>query len=54
MRSVNRMSPRHVAIFIGIMFLTIIGGAAESESAIAAALKDKMNLLVSIAFGVSI
>jgi Ca2+:H+ antiporter len=33
-------------IFIGIVFLAIIGGAAESGSAIAVARKDKMDLPV--------
>ena len=38
-------------IFIGIVFLAIIGGAAESSSAIAMARKNKMDLSVSIALG---
>jgi Ca2+:H+ antiporter len=41
-------------IFIGIVFLAIIGGAAESGSAIAMARKDKMDLSVGIALGSSI
>ena len=41
-------------IFIGIVFLAIIGGAAESVSAIALARKDKMDLSVGIALGSSI
>jgi Ca2+:H+ antiporter len=38
-------------IFIGIVFLAIVGGAAESGSAIAMARKDKMDLSVGIALG---
>lgn len=38
-------------IFIGIVFLAIVGGAAESLSAIAMARKNKMDLSVSIAIG---
>jgi Ca2+:H+ antiporter len=41
-------------IFIGIVFLAIIGGAAESGSAIAVARKNKMNSSVGIALGNSI
>jgi Ca2+:H+ antiporter len=41
-------------IFIGIVFLAIIGGAAESASAIAVARRDKMDLSVGIAIGSSI
>jgi Ca2+:H+ antiporter len=41
-------------IFIGIVFLAVIGGAAESGSAIAVARKDKMDLSVGIAIGSSI
>ncbi len=37
--------------FIGIVFLAIIGGAAESSSAIAMARKNKMDLSVGIALG---
>jgi Ca2+:H+ antiporter len=41
-------------IFIGIVFLAIIGSAAESGTAIAVARKDKMDLSVGIALGSSI
>src|SRR5262245_33010005 len=41
-------------IFIGIVFLAIVGGAAESGSAIAVARKNKMDLSVGIALGSSI
>jgi Ca2+:H+ antiporter len=41
-------------IFIGIVFLAIVGGAAESGSAIAVARKNKMDLAVGIALGSSI
>ncbi len=37
--------------FIGIVFLAIVGGAAESGSAVAMARKDKMDLTVGIALG---
>jgi formate hydrogenlyase subunit 4 len=37
--------------FIGIVFLAIVGGAAESGSAIAMALKNKVDLTVGIALG---
>ncbi len=40
--------------FIGIVFLAIVGGAAESGSAIAMARKNKMDLGVGIALGSSI
>jgi Ca2+:H+ antiporter len=40
--------------FIGIVFLAIIGGAAESGSAIAMARKGKMDLTLGIALGSSI
>ncbi|HUL68795.1 MAG TPA: calcium/proton exchanger [Gemmatimonadales bacterium] len=40
--------------FIGIVFLAIVGGAAESGSAIAMALKNKVDLTVGIALGSSI
>jgi Ca2+:H+ antiporter len=40
--------------FIGIVFVAIVGGAAESGSAIAMALKNKMDLSLGIAFGSSI
>jgi Ca2+:H+ antiporter len=38
-------------VFIGIVFLAIVGGAAESGSAIAMGLKNKMDLSVGIALG---
>ena len=38
-------------VFIGIVFLAIVGGAAESGSAIATARKNKMDLAVGIALG---
>jgi Ca2+:H+ antiporter len=41
-------------VFIGIVFLAIIGGAAESGSAIAVARKNKMDLSLGIAIGSSI
>lgn len=41
-------------VFIGIVFLAIVGGAAESGSAIAMARKNKMNLALGIALGSSI
>src|SRR6185436_11079359 len=41
-------------VFIGIVFLAIVGGAAESSSAIAMALRNKMDLTVGIALGSSI
>jgi Ca2+:H+ antiporter len=41
-------------IFIGIVFLAIVGGAAESGSAIAMARKNKVDLTVGIALGSSI
>ena len=41
-------------IFIGIVFLAIVGGAAECGSAIAMARKNKMDLAVGIALGSSI
>lgn len=40
--------------FIGIVFLAIVGGAAESGSAIAMARKNKLDLTVGIALGSSI
>ena len=40
--------------FIGIVFLAIVGGAAESGSAIAVARKNKMDLSIGIALGSSI
>jgi Ca2+:H+ antiporter len=41
-------------VFIGIVFLAIVGGAAESGSAIAMARKDKLDLTVGITMGSSI
>ena len=41
-------------VFIGIVLLAIVGGAAESGSAIAVAMKNKMDLSLSIALGSSI
>jgi Ca2+:H+ antiporter len=41
-------------VFIGIVFLAVIGGAAESGSAIAMARKNKLDLTVGIALGSSI
>jgi Ca2+:H+ antiporter len=41
-------------VFIGIVFLATIGGAAESGSAIAMAQKNKLDLTVGIAMGSSI
>ena len=38
-------------VFIGIVFLAIVGGAAESGSAIAMGRKNKMDLTVGIALG---
>ena len=40
--------------FIGIVFLAIVGGAAESGSAIAMARKNKVDLTIGIALGSSI
>jgi Ca2+:H+ antiporter len=40
--------------FIGIVFLAVIGGAAESGSAITMALRNKMDLSLGILFGSSI
>jgi Ca2+:H+ antiporter len=40
--------------FIGLVFVAIVGGAAESGSAIAMGIKNKMNLSLGIAFGSSI
>ena len=40
--------------FIGLVFVAIVGGAAESGSAIAMALKNKVDLTMGIAFGSSI
>jgi Ca2+:H+ antiporter len=41
-------------VFIGIVFLAIIGGAAESGSAIAMGRKNKLDLTIGIAMGSSI
>lgn len=41
-------------IFIGIVFLAVVGGAAESGSAIAMGAKNKVDLSVGIALGSSI
>ncbi len=41
-------------VFIGIVFLAVVGGAAESGSAIAMARKNKVDLTVGIAMGSSI
>lgn len=41
-------------VFIGIVFLAVIGGAAESGSAVAMARKNKLDLTVGIAMGSSI
>jgi Ca2+:H+ antiporter len=41
-------------IFIGIVFLAVVGGAAESGSAIVMARKNKLDLTVGIALGSSI
>jgi Ca2+:H+ antiporter len=41
-------------VFIGIVFLAIVGGAAESSSAIAMARRNKMDLTMGIALGSSI
>jgi Ca2+:H+ antiporter len=38
-------------LFIGIVFVAIVGGAAESGSAIAMARKNKMDLSIGIALG---
>jgi Ca2+:H+ antiporter len=41
-------------VFIGVVLLAIVGGAAESSSAIAVARKNKMDLSLGIALGSSI
>ena len=41
-------------VFIGIVFLAVVGGAAESGSAIAMARKNNLDLTVGIAMGSSI
>ena len=38
-------------VFIGMIFLAIVGGAAESLSAIAAGMSNRMDLALGIAFG---
>lgn len=42
------------SMFIGVVFISVIGGAAESISAIAMAAKNKMDLSIGIALGSSI
>ena len=42
------------SVFIGVIFLAIVGGAAESISAISMAAKNKMDLTMAIALGSSI
>ena len=42
------------SVFIGIVFLAVVGGAAESGSAIAMGAKNKPDLSISIALGSSI
>jgi Ca2+:H+ antiporter len=42
------------SVFIGIIFLAIVGGAAESISAVIMASKNKMDLSIGIALGSSI
>jgi Ca2+:H+ antiporter len=42
------------SVFIGIVFLAVVGGAAESGSAIAMGAKNKMDLAIGIALGSSI
>jgi Ca2+:H+ antiporter len=42
------------SVFIGIIFLAIVGGAAESISAVTMASKNKMDLSIGIALGSSI
>jgi Ca2+:H+ antiporter len=42
------------SVFIGVIFLAIIGGAAESISAVSMAAKNKMDLSIGIALGSSI
>jgi len=39
------------SVFIGIVFLAIVGGAAEGGSAVAMARKNKMDLAIGISFG---
>lgn len=42
------------SVFIGVIFLAVVGGAAESISAVVMASKNKMDLSIGIAFGSSI
>jgi len=42
------------SVFIGVIFLAIVGGAAESISAVTMAAKNKMDLSIGIALGSSI
>jgi len=42
------------SVFIGVVFLAVVGGAAESISAISMAAKNKMDLSIGIALGSSI
>jgi Ca2+:H+ antiporter len=42
------------SVFIGIVFLAVVGGAAESGSAIAMGTKNKLDLSIGIALGSSI
>ena len=42
------------SVFIGVIFLAIVGGAAESISAVSMAAKNKMDLSIGIALGSSI
>jgi Ca2+:H+ antiporter len=42
------------SVFIGVIFLAIVGGAAESISAVSMAIKNKMDLSIGIALGSSI
>ena len=42
------------SVFIGVIFLAVVGGAAESISAISMAAKNKMDLSIGIALGSSI
>ncbi len=42
------------SVFVGLIFLAVVGGAAESISAVTMAAKNKMDLSISIALGSSI
>jgi Ca2+:H+ antiporter len=42
------------SVFIGVIFLAVVGGAAESISAVSMAAKNKMDLSIGIALGSSI